>query len=109
MPIQSPKSLLQSLQQSTIRDAADLRAKLVPDLKSFLEDGRAEAETKLLESHNVLICDRYLCEQMDQLVQIVDDAVTQHLLPAANPSASERLAMVAAGAYRRGSIASGSD
>ncbi|MBM6578590.1 [protein-PII] uridylyltransferase [Microvirga sp. BT689] len=109
MPAHSPQSLLKSLGSQTIRDAADLRARLVPALKTFLDEGRAEAEANLLESQNGLACARYLCEQMDQVVRIVHDAVARHLYPAANPSAGERLAVAATGGYGRGTLAPGSD
>jgi [protein-PII] uridylyltransferase len=109
MPAHSPQSLLKSLGSQTIRDAADLRSRLVPALKAFLDEGRAEAEEKLRESQSGLVCARYLCEQMDQLVRIVHDAVVQHLYPASNPSAGERLAVVATGGYGRGTLAPGSD
>jgi [protein-PII] uridylyltransferase len=109
MPAHSPQSLLQSLGSQTIQDAADLRARLVPALKAFLDEGRAEAEANLLESQNGLACARYLCDQMDQVVHIVHDAVVRHLYPAANPSAGERLAVAATGGYGRGTLAPGSD
>ncbi|MBB4040428.1 [protein-PII] uridylyltransferase [Microvirga flocculans] len=109
MPTHSPQSLLQSLGDRPTRDAADLRAKLVPTLKTFLDEGRAEAEARLLESQNGLDCARYLCEQMDQVVRIVHDAVIRHLYPAANPSAGERFAVAATGGYGRGTLAPGSD
>ena len=105
----SPESVLKSLGDQPIRDAADLRAKLVPELKTLLDEGTGEAEAKLLEEQNGLACARYLCDQMDELVRIVHDAVVRHLYPAANPSAGERLAVVATGGYGRGTLAPGSD
>src|SRR5215218_5019139 len=109
MTIHSPKSILESLGSQPIRDAADLRAKLVPELKKLLDRGHQEAQEKLLENQDGLVCARYLCEQMDELVRIVHDAVVQHLYPSANPSAGERLAVAATGGYGRGTLAPGSD
>ena len=109
MPVHSLETILQSLGGQTIRDAAELRAGLVPLLKTFLDEGRAEAEAKLLGSQDGLVCARYLCDRMDQLVRIVHDAVVHHLYPAANQSAGERLAVVATGGYGRGTLAPGSD
>ncbi|MFL5128900.1 MAG: [protein-PII] uridylyltransferase [Microvirga sp.] len=109
MTIHSPKSILESLGSQPIRDAADLRAKLVPELKKLLDRGHQEAQEKLQDSQNGLVCARYLCDWMDELVHIVHDAVVQHLYPAANPSAGERLAVVATGGYGRGTLAPGSD
>ncbi|MBD2745347.1 [protein-PII] uridylyltransferase [Microvirga sp. BT688] len=109
MPSLKPQTILQSLGSQTIEDAAGLRAGLVPLLKTFLDEGRAEAEAKLLENQDGLVCARYLCERMDELVRIVHDAVVQHLYPSANPSAGERLAVAATGGYGRGTLAPGSD
>jgi [protein-PII] uridylyltransferase len=109
MPALDPQTLLQSLGGEPIRDAAELRAKLVPLLKSFLDEGRAEAEARLLENQDGLVCARYLCERMDELVHIVHDAVVRHLYFRANPSAGERLAVAATGGYGRGTLAPGSD
>ncbi|MDF2687868.1 MAG: [protein-PII] uridylyltransferase, partial [Microvirga sp.] len=109
MPAHSLETILQSLGGRTIRDATELRASLVPLLKAFLDEGKAEAEAKLLESQEGLVCARYLCDRMDQLVRIAHDAVVQHLYPSANPSSGERLAVVATGGYGRGTLAPGSD
>ena len=109
MPAHSAKSVLKSLGSEPIRDAADLRAKLVPELKNLLEEAHREAQGKLLESNNGLVCARYFCDRMDELVRIVHDAVVRHLYPAANPSSGERLAVAATGGYGRGTLAPGSD
>lgn len=109
MSSESSRNLLHSLGSQPVREAADLRGRLVPVLKAFLDEGRAEAEARLLESQDGLACARYLCERMDRLVQIAHDAVVEHLYPAANPSAGERLAVVATGGYGRGTLAPGSD
>ena len=109
MPAHSAKSVLKSLGSQPIRDAADLRAKLVPELKNLLEEAHREAQGKLLESNNGLVCARYFCDRMDELVRIVHDAVVRHLYPAANPSSGERLAVAATGGYGRGTLAPGSD
>lgn len=109
MTIHDPNSLLISLGSQPIRDAAELRAKLVPALKTMLDRGHQEAQEKLLENQNGLVCARHLCEGMDELVRLVHDAVVQHLYPAPNPSAGERLAVAATGGYGRGTLAPGSD
>ncbi|MCB8821871.1 [protein-PII] uridylyltransferase [Microvirga rosea] len=91
------------------RDAADLRARLVPGLRRFLEDSRAAAEARLLEKGDGLACARFLSDRMDDLVRLVYEAVVRHLYPADNPSMAERLAVVATGGYGRGTLAPGSD
>ncbi|MBM3523421.1 MAG: [protein-PII] uridylyltransferase, partial [Alphaproteobacteria bacterium] len=46
---------------------------------------------------------------VDQLVRSIHDFADQHVFPAANPTASERLAVVAVGGYGRGELAPHSD
>jgi [protein-PII] uridylyltransferase len=104
-----PDSILQALSERPIGDAAELRARLVPDLKTYLEEGRAKAEQQLLDTHDGLVCARYLSTHMDELVRTVHDAVVRYLYPVENPSLGERLAVVATGGYGRGTLAPGSD
>lgn len=107
-PLQSD-SILQSLTEHPIRDAAELRMKLVPHLKTYLDEGRAKAEQQLLDTHDGLVCARYLSTHMDEVVRIVHDAVVRCLYPVENPSHGEHLAVVATGGYGRGTLAPGSD
>jgi len=109
MPTLEPQSILDNLGDQPLRDAGALRAKLVPELKCYLDEGRVEAENLLIEKQNGLVCARNLSGHMDRLVRIVHDAVVRHLYPADNPSSSERLAIVATGGYGRGTLAPGSD
>jgi [protein-PII] uridylyltransferase len=105
----TPETILTNLGDQPLRDAALLRARLVPDLRQFLDESRGVAEARLLETQNGLDCARFLSEHMDGLVRCVHDAVVRHLYPAANPSMGERLAVVATGGYGRGTLAPGSD
>ena len=109
MPLQSPDAILKALEEETIRDAGELRARLVPELKLYLDSGRAEAERQLLDTKNGLVCAKYLSAQMDELVRLVHDAVIRHFYPAGSPSLGERIAVVATGGYGRGTLAPGSD
>jgi len=109
MSDQSLEAILQKLGDQPLRDAAALRTRLVPELKRYLDEGRAAAERRLLESQDGLACARYLSVQMDDLVRVVHDAVVRHLYSADNPSLGERLAIVATGGYGRGTLAPGSD
>ncbi len=109
MPLQNPEDILKALGSKPIRDAGALRTRLVPELKRYLEETRAQAERQLLETQEGLACAKYLCAHMDDLVRLVHDAVVRHLYPTANPSSGERIAVVATGGYGRGTLAPGSD
>ncbi|MBZ6076724.1 [protein-PII] uridylyltransferase [Microvirga puerhi] len=102
-------TVLPALGNEPLRDATELRARLVPDLRRFLDETRAAAEERLIEKGNGLACARFLSDRMDDLVRFVHDTVVRHLYPADNPSMAERLAVVATGGYGRGTLAPGSD
>jgi [protein-PII] uridylyltransferase len=109
MSLQNADAILKALGDKPIRDSGDLRAKLVPELKLFLEEDRARAEQKLLEAQDGLVCAKFLSTHMDDLVRLVHQAVVRHVYPAENPSSGERIALVATGGYGRGTLAPGSD
>jgi len=109
MPLQNPDEILTALGDRPLRDAGALRARLVPELKLYLEEGRAKAEQQLLDTQDGLVCAKYLSTHMDDLVRLVYDAVVRHVYPAENPSSGERIAVVATGGYGRGTLAPGSD
>jgi [protein-PII] uridylyltransferase len=100
---------LERLGSESIRDAAALRAALVPELRGVLERGRSAAEDRLRVEKDGLACARRLSDLMDQVVALIYDAVLHHLYPADNPSMGERIAVVATGGYGRGTMAPGSD
>jgi [protein-PII] uridylyltransferase len=104
-----PSAVLERLRDKPISDPASLRAHLVPEVKALLEAGRREAHTQLIAERDGLACARRLAAAMDEAVRLVHDAVLRHLYPADNPSAAERLAVVATGGYGRGTMAPGSD
>src|SRR5687767_13750744 len=104
-----PDDVLDRLGKTPVGDAAKLRVKLVPMLRTLLDRGRAEAEEHLLKHQDGLACARQLSDLMDRVVRLTYDAVQRHLYPAANPSAGERLAVAATGGYGRGTLAPGSD
>ena len=102
-------ALLGRLAHEPLGDSASLRARLVPELRALLDRGRAEAQARLIADGDGLACARRLSDVMDGAVRLVHDAVVRHLYPADNPSAGEKLAVVATGGYGRGTLAPGSD
>lgn len=83
-------------------------------LRDALTKGRTEIRRRFEEEKGplrndgpaVLIATSYL---MDQIVRVLFDFADQYAYPAANPSAAERLGVVATGGYGRGELAPLSD
>ena len=102
-------SLAERLDGEGLSDPTSLRGRLVPELRSILDEGRAEAEAALLREGDGIACARRLSGLMDGIVRALHDSVVRHLYPADNPSSAEKLALVATGGYGRGTLAPGSD
>jgi len=79
MPTSPLDAVLASLRSTPIRDAGELRVRLVPDLLAFIAEGRAAAEKQLLADQDGLACARALCADMDRVVRTIYDAVIEHL------------------------------
>ena len=89
---------------------AALRAAATPILREALGHGRAEIARRLLATpgagSEIAASYAFLT---DQLVRLIYDLTTQRLYPNNNPTAAERLALVAVGGYGRGEMALHSD
>ncbi|MFO1091048.1 MAG: [protein-PII] uridylyltransferase [Hyphomicrobiales bacterium] len=85
-----------------------LRNALVPVIKGAVAEARNAAEAQLSADGQGTACARRLSDFQDALIRALFTLASQ-LYMAANPSSSERIAVVAVGGYGRGTLAPGSD
>src|SRR5580693_4969258 len=85
------------------------RKPIVALLREALNHGRAEIERRFEEGGSAAHCVAEQCFLIDQLIRVLFDFVTEHIYPLANPTAGEKLAVVATGGYGRGEMAPYSD
>ena len=92
------------------RGPSELRAAATPLLRAALENGRDEIARRLAvdPSHGSETAASY-AYQIDQLLRLIYDFTIQRLYPNNNPSAGERITLVAVGGYGRGEMALHSD
>jgi len=91
-------------------DRAKLRQAATPLLKAALDAGRAEIERRLIEhpSRGLEIAGSQAF-LIDQILRLLYDFTTQRLYPLSNPTAAEKLTLIAVGGYGRGEMAPYSD
>jgi [protein-PII] uridylyltransferase len=89
---------------------AKRRAEATSILKEALAEGRAEIARRLEEKpwQGTETASAYAF-LADQILRLVHDFVVERLFPLANPTASERLLLIAVGGYGRGEMALYSD
>ncbi len=103
-----------SLAEALDRAAAaslDLAAEpaVLEALKAALARGRAEIERRFEAGNDGREAARAHSFLVDQLIRALFDFTTARVFPLANPSAGERIAVVAVGGYGRGELAPYSD
>ena len=86
-----------------------LRARTLELLKRVVEEARAAAERQLGADGNGRKCAEGLSRFQDAFIGTLYDYTVQHLYRATNPSAAERMSVIATGGYGRGLLAPGSD
>lgn len=86
------------------------RAAIVELLRGALHDGRAEIARRLEAQPSAgRECANAQAFLIDQILRLVYDFTTQRLYPLSNPTAAERLTLVAVGGYGRAEMAPYSD
>ena len=105
------KSLAETLDEiASERETRTQRGRVLEQLQAALAQGRAEIDRRLQahpsQGYRAATEQAFL---IDQIVRLIYDYVTVHVYPAANRSASERIAVLAVGGYGRGEMAPHSD
>ncbi|MEI8144945.1 MAG: [protein-PII] uridylyltransferase [Alphaproteobacteria bacterium] len=88
---------------------ATARQAAVAILKRALQEGRREAEQRLIENANGRACAEALSHFADDIIRLIHGWVTTSIYLSDNPSSGERMAVIATGGYGRGMLAPGSD
>jgi [protein-PII] uridylyltransferase len=88
---------------------SSLRAALLERLRRLVDHATSEANRQLERDGDGRACAEGLSKFQDALIRLAYDFTTNHVYRAKNPSAAERMAIVATGGYGRGLLAPGSD
>lgn len=86
-----------------------MRSRALDLLKQTMEEARAAAERQLMADGDGRKCAQGLSHFQDEFIRVIYDFTVVHLYRAQNPSAAEKMAIVATGGYGRGLLTPGSD
>jgi [protein-PII] uridylyltransferase len=86
-----------------------LRKALVERLRRLVDEARTTAKRQLEQDGDGRACAQGLARFQDSLIKLIYGFTTEHVYPARNPSAAERMAVAAQGGYGREMLAPGSD
>ena len=91
-------------------DKAKLRKESMALIKTAFQAGRARVKDGVENGTlSGLVAARALSALQDATIQVIYDFAVKHFYYAQNPTAAERIAVVATGGYGRGELAPGSD
>ena len=100
---------LERLADEAAPDSTELRTAVLAALKAALQHGRDEVRGRLEAGASGNDVVRGNCFLIDQLIRVLYDFTTQIVFRVTNPTAGERLGLVAVGGYGRGELAPFSD
>jgi [protein-PII] uridylyltransferase len=117
MPVSNPpyfdpltlRNELTALWRESPDNIAQLRRLVLARLKQLRQTARSAAQRNLELTRDGLACAAGLSAFQDELVRLIYDFAVTHMYRAQNPSAQERMAVVATGGYGRGLLAPSSD
>ena len=90
-------------------DSPAARKAVLDLLKEVLVNGRGLIRNRLEQDGHGERCAERLAGLADTIIEALFYFATEHVFPASNPSAAERLSLVAVGGYGRGTLAPHSD
>ncbi|MFP4537981.1 MAG: [protein-PII] uridylyltransferase [Dichotomicrobium sp.] len=90
-------------------DGPSLRPKALEVMKGLVRSARDIARAELEATGDGRACAENLSLFQDELIRLIYDFVASHIYRAKNPSAAERMTLIATGGYGRGMLAPKSD
>ncbi|MFZ0569388.1 MAG: [protein-PII] uridylyltransferase [Rhodomicrobium sp.] len=111
-PFFDPASLreeLSSYWRESPENPAQARARVLRRLKELKSVARTESQALLDRTRDGRRCAAGLALFQDEIIKLIYDFSASHIYRAQNPTAAERMAIVATGGYGRGLLAPGSD